>query len=344
MDDTTVPREWPFSEHVEHHAGFRRMFAPGRLTLGFILPLEAYPDMPAPTMRDHVTVMRYADQAGFAGVWARDVPLFDPMFGDTGQLYEPFTYLGFLAASTQSIALATGSAVITLRHPLLLAKQTASVEQLSGGRMVLGISSGDRPSEYPAFGIEGDFETRGERFRDAFGMFRASLQEAFAVHDSERFGRLDGSLDLLPKPPHGRIPAIVTGRSRQDLEWIARHADGWLYYFVNPEHLAPIVSTWRDVVQRETQSGIFKPFAQGLFFDLADDANHPLMRIHSGLRVGRNRLIDYLGGLQQLGVNHVAFNLKASRRPATEVLQELAEFVLPAFPSNLIINSDRPVQ
>lgn len=55
---------------------------------------------------------------------------------------------------------------------------------------------------------------------------------------------------------------------------------------------------------------------------------------HSGLRVGRNRLIDYLGGLQQLGVNHVAFNLKASRRPATEVLQELAEFVLPAFPSN----------
>lgn len=125
MDDTTVPREWPFSEHVEHHAGFRRMFAPGRLTLVFILPLEAYPDMPAPTMRDHVTVMRYADQAGFAGVWARDVPLFDPMFGDTGQLYEPFTYLGFLAASTQSIALATGSAVITLRHPLLLAKQAA---------------------------------------------------------------------------------------------------------------------------------------------------------------------------------------------------------------------------
>ncbi|MGE1526895.1 hypothetical protein ACUDA6_12510 [Pseudomonas ceruminis] len=70
MDDTTVPREWPFSEHVEHHAGFRRMFAPGRLTLGFILSLEAYPDMPAPTMRDHVTVMRYADQAGFAGVCA----------------------------------------------------------------------------------------------------------------------------------------------------------------------------------------------------------------------------------------------------------------------------------
>jgi len=310
------------------------MFKPGGLTIGFILPLEAYPNTPAPTMHDHAAIARYADEAGFAGVWARDVPMYDPMFGDTGQLYEPFTYLGFFAANTQSIALATGSAVITLRHPLLLAKQAASVDQLSGGRMVLGISSGDRPSEYPAFGIEGDFETRGERFRDAFNMFRASLEESFTVHRSERFGTLDGSLDLVPKPLHGRIPKIVTGRSRQDLEWIARHADGWLYYFVNPEHLTPIVSAWRDVVQRETQSDIFKPFAQGLFFDLADDPDHPLMRIHSGLRVGRNRLIDYLDDLQQLGVNHVAFNLKASRRPATEVLQELAEFVLPAFPSN----------
>lgn len=310
------------------------MFKPGGLTIGFILPLEAYPNTPAPTMHDHAAIARYADEAGFAGVWARDVPMYDPMFGDTGQLYEPFTYLGFMAANTQRLALATGSAVITLRHPLLLAKQAASVDQLSGGRMVLGVSSGDRPSEYPAFGIESDFDSRGERFREALGMFKASLEESFAVHRSGRFGSLDGSLDLLPKPAHGKIPTIVTGRSRQDLEWIALNADGWLYYFVNPEHLAPLVSTWRDVVKRETQSDVFKPFAQGMFFDLSEQPDHPVQRIHSGLRVGRNRLIDYLYWLQALGVNHVALNLKASRRPAREVLQELSEYVLPEFPSN----------
>ncbi|WP_020656647.1 LLM class oxidoreductase [Massilia niastensis] len=321
-------------EDVSHHPGFLRMFAPDHLTLGFILPLEAYPDTPAPTMRDHAAMTRYADEAGFAGLWARDVPLYDPMFGDTGQMYEPFTYLGYLAGNTQRIALATGSAVITLRHPLHLAKQATTVDQLSSGRMVLGISSGDRPTEYPAFGVEHDFESRGERFRDAFGMFSAATRQSFPRYASDRFGHLDGGLDLVPRPAHGRIPAIVTGRSRQEMEWIAQHADGWLYYFVPPEQVAPLIGMWRALTRQAAGETAFKPFAQGLFFDLADDPNHPVQRIHSGIRAGRNTLVDYLAALQKLGVNHVAMNLKASRRPAAEVLQELAEYMLPVFPSN----------
>lgn len=71
-----------------------------------------------------------------------------------------------------------------------------------------------------------------------------------------------------------------------------------------------------------------------MFFDLSENPDHPAQRIHSGLRVGRNSLIEYLYWLKALGVNHVALNLKASRRPAREVLQELSEYVLPDFPSN----------
>jgi luciferase-type oxidoreductase len=333
MDHETLQQRQASMETVDRHPGFRRMFAPGHLTLGFILPLEGYPDRPAPTMREHASATRYADNAGFAGLWARDVPMYDPMFGDTGQLFEPFTYLGFLASNTERIALATGSAVITLRHPLHLAKQATSVDQLSGGRMVLGISSGDRPTEYPAFGVESDYETRGERFRDAFGMFTAATQDVFPTYSSDRFGQLDGVLDLVPRPVHGRIPAIVTGRSRQDMDWIARYADGWLYYFAPPEQLAPLLGMWREVTQRVAGEE-FKPFAQGLFFDLLEDPNHPVQRIHSGIRAGRNALIDHLDALRKLGVNHVAMNLKATRRPTMEVLQELAEHVLPLFPSN----------
>lgn len=323
-------------QDLSQHAGFRRMFAPGRLTLGFILPLEGYRDTPAPTMRDHATVTHYADTAGFAGLWARDVPLYDPTFGDTGQLFEPFTYLGFLAGNTQQIGLATGSAVITLRHPLHLAKQATSVDQLSGGRLVLGISSGDRPTEYPAFGVENDFETRGERFRDAFAMFSAATRQSFPQYASERFGKLNGGLDLVPRPVRGRIPAIVTGRSRQDMDWIARHADGWLYYFVPPEQLVPLLGMWNEVTRREIGEAAFKPFAQGLFFDLAEHPDHPVQRIHSGICAGRNTFIEYLRTLQNLGVNHIAMNFKATRRPALEVLQELAEHVLPLFPSHVL--------
>lgn len=91
---------------------------------------------------------------------------------------------------------------------------------------------------------------------------------------------------------------------------------------------------WRHAVRRMCGDEIFKPFAQGLFFDLAANPDHPPQRIHAGLRIGHRSLVDYLSRLQDAGVHHAAFNLKASRRPADEVLQELAEYVLPHFPSH----------
>lgn len=312
-----------------NQTGFKRMFSLGKLTLGFILPLEAYPNSPSPTMADHAEMAKLSDRLGFAGLWARDVPLYDPRFGDTGQMFEPFSYLSYLSAVTEHISLATGSAIITLRHPLHLAKQAVTMDHLSGGRLVLGISSGDRPTEYPAFGLESDFDTRGERFREAFEMYVSVTENSFPVFKSERFGQLNGNLDLMPHTVHGKIPVIVTGHSRQNLNWIAKHADGWLYYFMPPDQVKCVVDMWR-----ESCEAVFKPFAQGLFFDLADSPSYPLEMIHSGIRIGRNSLLGYLNYLQDIGVNHLAMNLKASQRPASEVMQELAEYVLPEFPSN----------
>jgi luciferase-type oxidoreductase len=322
--------------HVNgEHKGFARTFQDEKLTIGFILPVEGYPSSAAPTMARHAELTRMADELGFAALWARDVPLYDPNFGDTGQGFEAFTYLAYLAANTKNIALSTGSAVITLRHPLHLGKQASTVDQLSGGRLFLGISSGDRPVEYPSFGLEADFETRGERFREAFEMFRNATENDFPVGSYPRYGELRGLTDTFPKPVAGRIPALVTGRSRQDMEWIARHADGWFYYFMGPAQVAELTAMWREVVKRENKEPVFKPFAQGFFFDLDPDPNYAPHSIHSGMRVGRNRMVDYLARLEELGVNHVALNLKASRRPAEEVIQELAEFVLPHFPSHV---------
>ncbi|WP_118185983.1 LLM class oxidoreductase [Paraburkholderia phosphatilytica] len=322
-----------FENEVELEAapnrGFRDVFKPGELTLGFILPLEGYPLTAAPTMHNHGELAELADRLGFAALWARDVPMHDPGFGDTGQTFEAFSYLAFLAAKTQRIALGTASTVIPFRHPVLLGKAAATVDQLSEGRLILGVASGDRPAEYPAFGIEADYETRGERFREAFQMFNALTQQSFPVAASSRFGTLSGQLDLVPKPTN-RIPLLVTGRSQQALDWIARHSDGWLYYYVNVERVQPLVTMWRDEVAKLYGAEVFKPYAQGMFFDLAADPNCPIVPIHAGLRMGRNALIQYLETLGAAGVNHVAFNLKPSHRSAKSVMEELAEYVLPA--------------
>lgn len=322
--------EVPFKQH----RGFSRIFRPGALTLGFILPVKGYPDTPSPSMVDHASLTSLADSLGFAALWARDVPLFDPYFGDAGQMFDPFTYLGFLAGHTQHIALATGSAILPLRHPIHLAKQANTVDQLSGGRMVLGISSGDRPVEYPAFGIADDFETRGERFREAFAMFKTLTETGYPAGQFPRFGSLRGATDLLPPPTQLAIPAIVTGRSRQSMDWIAEKADGWLYYYVDIDHIGTIVRTWQESLANVGLGHIFKPFAQGLFLDLDANPGCKPTAIHAGLRIGRNELVNYLYQLQSLGVNHAPFNLKPSRRPADEVLIELSQFVLPHFPSH----------
>jgi hypothetical protein len=115
------------------HPGYRRMFAPDRLTLGIFLPLRSYSgDMSV--LRGQSDLVAKIDSYGFAAVWVRDVPLFDPSFGDAGQVFDPFTYLSYLAARTQKVALATGSAVISLRHPIDLAKAATTIEGVSGLR------------------------------------------------------------------------------------------------------------------------------------------------------------------------------------------------------------------
>lgn len=314
------------------HPGYRRMFAPDQLTIGMFLPLRFYSGDMA-VLQGQADLVQKIDRSGFAAVWVRDVPLFDPAFGDAGQVFDPFTYLAFLAARTERIALATGSAIFSLRHPIDLAKAASTIDQLSGGRLVLGIASGDRPVEFPAYGL--DMETRGARFADAVIYFRHLTAPGRPIIRSS-LGMIDGA-DFLPKPAAGRIPLIVTGSSRQSPSWIAEHADGWLTYPQathtpeGPKRLAHNISAWRSQIV----DGGFRPHVTNEWLDLVEDANYPRTPLNGGytLRTGRKGLIELLAEWRDAGVNHAALGIQFSERPAGEVIQEIAEEVLPQFPS-----------
>ena len=143
------------------------------------------------------------DARGFAAAWVRDIPLYDPRFGDAGQLFDPFTYLAYLAARTQRIS-PTGSAIFSLRHPIDLAKSAATIDQLSGGRLVMGIASGDRPIEFPAYGLQHD--QRAERFAQAVVDFRRLLQPGRRALTSPLGHITDAELPC-PSPPPAPSPA-----------------------------------------------------------------------------------------------------------------------------------------
>lgn len=303
--------------------GYLKAFKPDKLTFGLFQPIEAYTG-DQPTMAGQVELAQYAEQHGFSSLLFRDVPLRDPTFGDNGQIYDVWTYLGYIAGQTKEIALLTGAIVLPLRHPLHTAKAAASIDQLSNGRLLLGVASGDRAIEFPAFGV--DFETRGESFRNNLQILKAVWEKQYPTIESQ-YGMLSRA-DVIPKPVAARPPILITGFCQQNLEWVAANADGWITYPRNFESQAILVKQWRELTKN---AGVYKPISQSFMIDLTDDPNESPSTIHLGYRLGRNLLMRYLEGSQQIGIDHIMFNLKFGKRPAKEVLQELCEFVLPVF-------------
>jgi len=305
---------------------------PGRITLGIELPLDN--DWSAegearriadgrargvPDLSRHAELVRKIDERGFAAIWMRDVPVFDSLrMGDAGSVHDVFTHLGFLAGITKNVALGTAAVVLPIRHPMMIAKAAASVDALSGGRLILGVASGDRPVEYPLLGL--DFETRGQRFAEAVAYMRAAwMPGGLPVADGLR----DPSLDLLPRPAQRHIPMVVAGQAQQSDAWIAAHMDGRFVYPGALDRLAAQSRDWRNAKNAEGFC------ATAFHLDLADDPNEPFQPFRFGGRSGREGLVDHLHRLQAAGIDHLAIQLRRSSRPIDEVLDELAGDVLP---------------
>lgn len=309
---------------LKAHKGYSQVFQPNKLTFGFIAPIAGYPNGPIPNMSLFEKVVRQADESGIDIIWLRDVPFLDPGFGDAGQVYDPMVYGGLLAGMTKRIAIGTAGIVLPLRDPIIVAKQAATLDQLSGGRFILGLSSGDRYSEYPAFGS--NFENRAERYREARGIIRSLTEEKFPSYTSEYYGQLNGSIDLIPKPAVNHIPTIAIGRAGQTLEWIGENMDGWIWHGEPARHISLRMKQWNEATK-----GIYKPYGYAHFFDLVENPDTPLTFGPSYLAGGRKALIDFWNQQQQDGLSHAVLNPKPSFRPADEMIQEFGEYILPQF-------------
>ncbi|GFK20105.1 hypothetical protein KbCgl_26770 [Corynebacterium glutamicum] len=303
--------------------GFSRVFPGGRLTLGLSLPLNSGKgEEPDVDINRQISLVQRVEAAGFAAVWLRDIPLRDPGFGDVGQVWDPISYLGYLAAQTSSIALGTAAMVAPLRHPLHLAKQAASIDHLTGGRFLFGVATGDRTSEYPAFGV--DSGARDEVFREHLDV----MQQAWTTqHRGIRWsgGRMWGG-DVIPKPVAVRPPLLTVGSCLQSMAWHREHADAHVTYQRPLDIQRRYIADWRA-------EGNDKPFAMSMSLDLHEDLEAEAGPIKFGWRVGAKSLVLILQELERTGVDHVILGLKRGSRPVDEVLDELIEHVLPTFPA-----------
>ena len=290
------------------------------LSLGIELPLDndlARRDVSGhglfPDLTRHQERAQLADRLGFRALWLRDVPMWRPRdFGDAGQVFDPIPYLGYLAASTEHILLGTAGIVLPLRHPVALAKEAATVDVLSGGRLLLGLASGDRPGEYPFFGV--DFDRRGETYRDGVRVLREIWAQA-------ALGRIDQD-SFLPAPADGTIPLIGIGGAQQSPAWAAEYLDAHMTYHRAGPQMRAVAAQWRAIS--------LKPFMTNLYLDLAENSDAPFEPIRLGARVGTTGLTDYLTGLAAAGVAHVNLVLRPGRRDVEDVMEEIGQDVIPA--------------
>ncbi len=295
-----------------------------KLSLGLFFPIEAYKGS-IPTMENQVSLAQKAETIGFKALWFKDVPFHDPMFGDVGQMYDPWVYMTHIMSNTTKIQLATGSIVLPLRHPVHTAKSAFSIQNLSNKRLILGVAFGDRAIEYPAFNK--DINEKAQLFRENFYYIK-ELEKSYPIINTSTYGTTNGSIDLLPKPTK-HIPMLITGYSGQSLEWISEHGDGWIFYPRNIRMLENLMEEWTDSLIKK--ASYWKPFMQSLYIDLLPNPDAKPKLIHLGYQLGAKYLVNHLKTLESLGVNHVIINLKYGSRSADKVLNDLGKYVLPYF-------------
>ena len=214
-----------------------------------------------------VGLAQAAEAAGFESIWTVDhvvVPAgyqskypYDPSgklpSGEATVFPDPLIWLAYVAARTSILRLGTGILIVPQRNPLVLAKELATLDHLSGGRMILGAGIGWLEEEFEALGVP--FAGRGQRTEEAIAAMRALWSQESASYESSTTNFRD--CFLRPQPPSGTIPVHVGGHSTAAAERAGRIGDGFFPFGVTRDEIVSLTEVMRrsaDEVGRDPAS------------------------------------------------------------------------------------------
>lgn len=188
---------------------------------------------------------RLAEAAGFDFVAAGEHLYRDERPGPT-QL--ALTALAAAAGATERVRLLSSIIITPLHHPVMLAKQAAVLDQISGGRLTLGLGvGGEFPGEFRALGVP--LNERGQRTDEAIRIMRALWTGRPASHSGRAFAFEEVALNP-PPVQEGGPPIWVGGRTEPAMKRAARSGDGWLPYLYRPSHYARSVVAIKALLEK----------------------------------------------------------------------------------------------
>jgi probable F420-dependent oxidoreductase len=197
-----------------------------------------------------VRVAQAAEQAGFDSLWAGEhhvIATSSTRIPATSRYLNPVVALTFVAAHTRTIRLGTGVLLLPQHQPLVLAKELASLDVLSGGRLMVGIGVGWAEEEFEALGVP--FHDRGARADDYLAAMRAIWsEEAPAYHG--RYVSFEG-VQAYPHPLQQPTPPIVVGgRAPAVLRRTVEQAQGWYGFALDLQETASVLAELREIAAR----------------------------------------------------------------------------------------------
>ncbi|MBD0709382.1 MULTISPECIES: LLM class F420-dependent oxidoreductase [unclassified Streptomyces] len=232
--------------------------------------------------------------------------------------YDPVATLSFLAAATTRIRLLSHVAVVGLRHPLVTAKAYATLDHLSGGRLVLGVGAGHVREEFEALGV--DFTRRGALLDETVDALRAALgPEEYPEHAGAFFAFRE--LGQRPRPVQRRVPLWVGGSSPAAVRRAALKGDGWLPQGDPRERLAARIATLRRL---RADAGIAEPCTVGAITEplYVGTPGHPVGR--RTLSGPPQELAASLRAYGEMGVDQIQVRFRS--RSLAELLDQMAAF------------------
>ena len=285
-----------------------------------------------PRWSDISQMARHAEAVGFDSVWIEDHLLFRSEGRASQGVWEGWAVIAAVAATTSRVEVGPLVSCMSFRNPAYLAKLADTIDEISGGRLILGVGAGWHEPEYQAFGFP--FDHRVSRFEEGLQIVRALLR-----HGKVDFvGRYHEAreCELQPRGPRPAGPPILIGSiGARMLRLVAQHADLWNAYFMHTKNRPAGVAPLRDRVDAACRDAGRDPATLGrtaaVFVDMAMGSGtsppRPAHWAFDSLAGPPERLAEELRAYAREGIGHVQLWLEPNTLESLEAFAPVLELL-----------------
>ncbi len=263
------------------------------------------------------------EELGFDSIWVYDHLLYRTKKGRTTGIWEGWSMLSALAACTRKVELGPLVACNSFRNPALLAKMAHTVDEISGGRLVLGVGAGWNHPEYDAFGFP--FDHRVDRFEEALQIIRPLLKEGHVDFAGKYYSVRD--CEIAPRSPRPGGPPLMIGAFKpRMLRLAAQYADWYnVGYMTIPRSTAPRLRALRTACKGTGRDPATLPVTFMISMAFPDLLGWDTPGKRGVLTGSAEEIAGVLAEYEALGAAHLMFHLNPSTPAAYERLAQSVE-------------------